>query len=133
MNNKIIYQLKMDHSWALYNRIIADIMAGATTALRFPTTEQGSSDLTEFIKDLVPNSPMLHFLTSAMTPVYGSQSHTNPAKMTTTQLAREVCQGRMWTMSCSRPRSQVHGRCLAYSATLYGFITYTGHASGVLT
>ncbi|KAL2842644.1 Tubulin/FtsZ, GTPase domain-containing protein [Aspergillus pseudodeflectus] len=118
MNNKIVYQLKMDNSWALYNRIISDIMSGATTSLRFPT-EQGS-DLTRFIMNLAPTSPRLHFLTSAMAPVYTSQAHTNPVKMTTTQLARELCQDRMWTMSCNQPRSHVHGRCLAYSAIFRG-------------
>ncbi|KAL3488182.1 Tubulin/FtsZ, GTPase domain-containing protein [Aspergillus germanicus] len=119
LDNKIVYQLKMDNSWARYNRIISDIMSGATTSLRFPTTGQGS-DLTQFIKNLVPASPRLHFLTSAMAPVYGSHAHTNPVQMTTTQLARELCQDGMWTMSCNQPRSQVHGRCLAYSASFRG-------------
>ncbi|KAL2867757.1 tubulin beta chain [Aspergillus lucknowensis] len=116
MDDKIVYELKLDNSWTHYHRIVADTMLGATTTLRFPSEQD--TDLTQIVEHLVPQ-PRLHFITSAMNPVLGSEAHTNIAQATATQLAREMCRDMSWTMTSGRFPGNTGG-CLAYSAIFRG-------------
>ncbi|KAF4154382.1 hypothetical protein CNMCM6069_009400 [Aspergillus lentulus] len=119
MDDKIINQLKMDHSFVRYSRIVADTILGATTSLRFPSHRD--VDLMQLIEHMVP-TPRMHFLTSAMIPVYGSQGHTNMADLSMAQVAQELSRNRVWTMVGIH--SHDTGRCLAYNAAFrgnYGF------------
>ncbi|GAA5854055.1 hypothetical protein JCM8547_008208 [Rhodosporidiobolus lusitaniae] len=106
-------QLKVDApSYAQLNSLIAKVMAGITTPLRFPG--QLNSDLRKLATNLVP-FPRLHFFTTSYAPLV-STKNTAYSKLSIPDLTQQLFDP-SHIMAAADPRN---GRYLTVAATFRG-------------